>query len=495
MNSKKALVPLGITIVATLLLTILKAQPTVTYRNNYIIVTTPSIKPQDYENNTKHSYTSVFLETGDGGFLRPFTTSGYQQQTFNKRWLFRNTNLSSIIVHTNTYYDTIHRPPTDAMYELTPSPSDVGHVQYPDILSVSNPSIAITPSVVTVIPGDPMTLAITYKNATIGGDVFCYNSSVIAFYYNATATRNTDFFNPLNASSVFTIGNRQVSSIRTFNGENMRNFADLPIQVRNKLTTYNSNYSQALYFVVPFINSSTEKNIFLSLSPNPDSSNYKNLTDSVRAVMIDYNTGNIDCIDNPMSFLQVFPIRFDSRDPNFIHTIPESFKDTIPATNKKIDYHIHFSNIGAGNAQLVTIDATLPSGVPVPPYNSNPFTCTIGNTKIAVVRDGSNFATVVGASTCIYHIFRDQNKIRFTITNANLKGTVETNGINNAGDITFSLRTSLNKNDIKPCMISKMSVKFNNNNDAAKDAYFRTRVGIGIFQNCPPELNNTHVGD
>ena len=113
-----------------------------------------------------------------------------------------------------------------------------------------------------------------------------------------------------------------------------------PTSIQQSLNNLNQGYSKALFFQVPDINFTGEKNIFLSLSPNKNLSAYNNsadqITDSVKAVIIEYNSLNPSCVTVPNVYNYKFDIDFISRDPNSITTNPSNIFLSWSKKNKNI---------------------------------------------------------------------------------------------------------------------------------------------------------------
>ena len=454
MNSRKILTVL----VLSVIITTSKAQISFSYFNNTFSITTPSIKKQVI--NSQTPYTKVFLETGDGSFFQ-FTSSGILQQTFTKQWFFGSSNSCQPVAQLNTYYDTIRRPPHGSSFVFNPIISN-GVNPPQNLLSGSAVPLKITPTVTTIIPGDTMSLAITYKNVP-PQEINPFNRSVVAFYYNSTGVNNQ--FSPVNGFTQYNFSGTPVNAVRPHNGASLVAFNTLPQQIQNQLNMFSGSFSQALFFNVPYQASGPERNIFFSLAPNSNPADYNQLTSTVKAVLIDYSSVDPGLFVKK-EIVKDFDIDFVSRDPNAIKAIPYCFKSFNDAANQDIIYTIDFANIGAGNANTIQIVATIPRGILFPAEQLTILDSRIGKTPFDISKQG-NIELKTAARKCTYRLYPDTRKIKFTITNANLKGFVETKGGNNEGFIKFKLRTGNIIQD--ECMMTLVSIKFDSNaslNDA-----------------------------
>lgn len=452
---------------------------------------TPAIPNPMMINSRSISFTRVFLETGNGAFLQ-FSTENNQQQEFTKPWYFINSISRQPVVHLNTYYDTTRRPPHLSSFRFT-TPTDNTGTNFQTLLT-GNQFIKITPSVLiaspdsgTIIPGDTMALAITYKNIP-SSELYTNDRTVIAFFYNDD--NNTNVFSPINNATQYNFNGTMVNAIRLHNGESVVSPNTIPQQIRTQLDVYKGNLTQALYISAPY-SGGNERNLFFTLAPNSNPADYQRLATTVKAVLVDYKLNNLSkrLIDHAE---QPFRVSFLSRDPNYITTSPFCFKDISSATNRNVDYNVQFENIGAGNAEKIVIEVTIPKGIQFPTTGTRLFECSIGDIPVSMTTG------IVGVSfgkkerSCRYDLYPESRKIKFTISNADLKGSVEMSGINHKGQIKFKLKTSLSRNTIRQCMYSTVSIKFDSN-EVLKDICL-TRVGCGLTTPCPPEFIDVWTG-
>jgi hypothetical protein len=512
MNSRKKIAVLGLTVLVTFIFITTKAQPTFNWDNNVFRITTPAITVQDKANPP---FTRVFLETGNGAFFT-FTTNIvggspiYQAKKILQTWHFSPTKaVQQPVIQLNTYYDTIRIPPlTISIANFNPSRSSVNNIQTQNPL-VQNEFIRITPSTSTIIPGDKMTIALTYKNSANNDDAIQYNKSILAFYYNGLENPNifSEVPTGINAEP-YQFDGVSVPAIRKHNNENLITFEQIPARIRQKLMKMNPGYNKALYLSVPYDLSLSERNIFLTLAPvtlllNSDlgTSNYTSTQSSVKTVLIDYNCQNSNSPDcgtyfNSQELIQPFDIAFVSRDPNKIYTTPNcfncdsslfaaSFLCSNTYTNKPIDYKITFENIGAGMAKQIVVKVTIPKGIKFPSLTeaTRLFTCKIGETDIPIFREGSIFKKEPNLRYCLYRLNSDDKQIIFTIKNASLAGYVESNGDKSrSGVINFRLKTVSSVSGIPACMQSKVSIIFDRNNEIQASSVIR----VNCKQACPP---------
>ncbi|MEP7236656.1 MAG: hypothetical protein ABI685_02285 [Ferruginibacter sp.] len=431
-------------------------------------------------------FTRVFLETGNGNFFQ-FSTSTNASEEFIKPLYFSNSSKVQPVVQLNTFYDTTRIPPLASSFIFIP-PVDNSGTNYQSRIPNSQsilitPSIALTPGPATIIPRDTMTLAISYKAVHPAEIGILNDRTVIAFYYNASGI--TNLFSPIDAATQYNFSGTPTKAIRMHNAETIVSLSSLPSQIQGKLNENIGSFTQVLYISAPC--NSSEKNIFLSLAPNANPSDYTRLQSYVRAVVIDYRSSdpskyNVQYID------QYFGINFKSRDPSYMTVSPFTFKNKASAIDKKVNYNIHFENEGAGPAKSIIIEVEIPKGMRLPASGENMFTCTLGGRRATTVSRLTGHVMNTYPKLCHYAFDRSHNKITFTINDADLKGSVESNGINDRGDIVFSLRTqdAVNMRYLNSCMFSKVSITFDGNPPVV--SYFTTRVGPDFSIVCQPDV-------
>ncbi|MEO7308014.1 MAG: hypothetical protein ABIR78_07795 [Ferruginibacter sp.] len=390
-------------------------------------------------------------------------------------------------MHLNTFYDTTRIPPLASSFVFTP-PVDNSGTNYQSRLPGSQsimitPSIAITPGPATIIPGDTMALAISYKAIQQPELEIPNDRTVIAFYYNASGINN--LFSPVGATTEYNFGGTPTKAIRMHNTETIISLSSLPSQIQRKLKEYIGSFTQVLYINAPY--NSSEKNIFLSLAPNANPSDYTSLQSLVKAVVIDYRSSDPSKYNVQVND-QYFGIDFTSRDPSYMTVSPFTFKNKASASDKKVNYNIHFENEGPGPAKSIVIEVEIPKGMRLPASGENIFTCTMGGRRATMVSGLTAHVINTYPKICHYAFDRSHNKITFTINDADLKGTVESNGVNDRGDIVFSLRTqgAGNVRYLNQCMFSKVSITFDSNPPVV--SYFTTRVGPNFSIGCRPDL-------
>jgi hypothetical protein len=479
--------------------------------NKQFSITTPAIKLQKKGNPTP--YTRVFLETGNGAFFT-FTTNTSdgvptnQAHPFLQSWHFNppQPNQEPIhppIVQLNTYYDTIRIPPlTTSIANFDPQTSTINNP--PQNTLLSNQYLKITPSTNTIIPGDMMTVALSYKNTTPADDAVQFDRSILVFYYNGL--ENPNIFNEVPTGTnaePYQFGGVSVPALRKHNNETILSIDQVPAKIRQKLTALNPGYNKVVYISVPYDPSIPERNIFLSMAPNSDTSSYTSILSSVKTVLIDYKCNYSDPADCGKDsiiteLIEPFTIDFVSRDPNNIFTTPNCFNCrsslVAPAVNcigtyknKPIDYTIQFENIGAGVADSIRITVSIPKGIKFPSLNetTNLFSCSIGRTNIPIYRNGPPaLVNVKNMRYCSYYLNAETGQIVFTIKNSNLAGTIESRGDRSrAGKIKFRLKTVSNLSRFPTCMISKVSIVFDRNRPETTSSTIRLDCNNKI---CPP---------
>lgn len=501
-----------------------KAQIPFSYNNSTknFSITTPAIKSSGKGTQAPFKqatipFTRVFLETGNGAFFT-FTTNtndgipGNQIKTFLQNWYFSPTKpVQQPLVQLNTYYDTTRIPPmTTSIANFNPQRSTSTNPPS-QIPLAAHEFLRITPSTSTVIPGDMMTIALTYKNSS--NEIPSYNKSLLVFYYNGLENPNIFYSVPVGTGAVpYQFGGVSVPALRKHNNESILSdaqIAQLPGALISKLNTMNPGYGRAIYISVPYDPSINERNVFLSLSPNTDTLAYTSELSSVKAVLVDYN-----CFDNPNTcgsnfteLLQPFNIDFASRDPNNIFTTPNCFNcnSSLFATssacsttykNKPIDYTVQFENIGAGMAKKIVVTVSIPKGIKFPTLaeTTNLFSCKIGETDIGIYRQGGPvFVQEKNSRYCLYRLDPESNQIIFTIINANLAGIVVSDGKNRvrSGEIKFKLKTVSNLISFPDCMQSKVSILFDGNRPELGSSIIRINCNNAI---CPPTYIDPHAG-
>jgi hypothetical protein len=460
MNSKKTLAILGLII---FFIINGKAQPRLLYDNSskWFNVTIPAIDYPQKKGLTP--YTKAFLETGTGSFFI-FTTSSYQQRIINKNFNFSpSANVRPPIVQMNTFYDTTGRPPHATSIasfnpQRTTAPNPIQNELPVGTFLKINTSVS-SANACTVIPGDTMTVALTYKNSVHDGDdVSAYNNSILAFYYNGA--ENPHIFSDVPTSDntlLYQFDGVSVPALRKHNGETIMTRNEIPDAVRYQFDTANSGYSRIIYISVPYDPNTAERNLFISMAPSKVLSDYTLANTSFKAVLIDFRGQGYG---NVSEFLQPVGVDFASRDPNGIFTTPNCLDSQ--SISRPIKYRVHFENIGAGIANKISITVDVPKGIHVPDIGTNLFTCKIGNIAVPVYKEGTR-PMFSSERQCFYRLDPSANTINFTINNARLFGTIHTKGENNYtyGDIVFKLKTE--SANVPECMQSKVSIVFDTN--------------------------------
>lgn len=469
MNSKKKLAVLGIAVLATFIFTITYAQPVISYNNSRLSVATPSIDYQVFQGN-KTPFSKVFLETGSGAFFI-FQTTGYQQQTIPsplQRWYYKSNAAQQLVAQTAFYYDTIRRPPhastNSIISENTPGLNPMQTLTGSNYITVTN---AVGKN---ILPNDTMTIAISYKNTPSPSidDASGYNQSVMAFFYNSYENDKLFKTIPTGSTPLYSFHGGNIKPVRMHNGESVISLGTLPSSIQQKLIDYKANYSDAVYFGVPYNPNGIEKNIFISLVPSSADDIIETNGGYYKAVLIDYglplptvNTFEQDLITNAVS-----------HDPNGINTTPHCLSVSSPPANKKIDYEIGFENDGTGSAKTIIIEASIPLGIQFPERkikelkNIKGLRCKIGDSNVDVDWIGSPMTiSEKGQRKCTYEFKPDSRKIIFRIVNAQLSHQPGPFGKNNIGSINFSLFTYLKENvkNMPDCMYSAVSIKFDDN--------------------------------
>lgn len=470
MNSKKALVVSVFLFLASMKVI---AQLRLTYGadfNKTFSSRLPALGYPQKKGNSSIPYSKAFLETGNGSFFI-LTTNGYQQQNFSSPWNFKNGENNIIpLLQANTFYDTTGRPPhaTTIAYFNPPRTTLLNPVQH---LLAAGKFVKISTSTTsanatTIVPGDTMTIAVTYKNSSSGDELNPYNKSILAFFYDGS--ENPHIFDDIpagNGASPYFFDGVQVPALRMHNLEVVRARSEIPDAVLSQLSTAGTGYNKVLFIEPQYDGGAFEKNIFISMAPSHDTSHFTLSNSSFKAVLIDYRNSDAGKVSES---IQPFGVDFVSRDPNEIITTPHCL-DVYPIkTNKPINYAVHFDNIGAGEAKKVVVTVFVPKGITVPPGGIFPFTCMVGTRQIPVYAERSNVPQTT-TPQCFVKLDPDGNKITFRITNANLAGKLSTKNQKNYsyGDILFKLYTG--STGIKQCLESKVSIVFDTN-DAETDS-------------------------
>ncbi len=487
MNSKKKVAVLGITVLASFIFSVAYTQPIISYANNRFSVATPAIDYQVFE-GSKTPFSKVFLETGSGAFFI-FQTAGYQQQTIPsplQRWYYKSNGTQQAVAQRASYYDTFRIPP-HASTSIFNSENTLG--QNPIQNLAGSNYITLTNAVgKNILPNDTMTIALTYKNIpSSGDDVSQYNQSVIAFFYNSGENNKLFKIIPTGSNDFYSIYGGNIKPVRIHNGESIISLGALPGSIQQKLNDYKllRNYSDAVYFSVPYNPNGIEKNIFISLVP----SSADDITEAnggfYKAVLIDYNNGAT--LQTVKEFEQDLITSGMSHDPNSINTTPHCLPNHSSAANKKIDYKIEFENDGTASAETIIIETSIPLGIQFPERNINGLKCKIGGSDVDVDWVGSpQLHLGKGYRKCFYELRPQERKIVFRIVNAKLSHQPGPFKKNNIGNIEFSLLTYKpgNAANIPQCMYSAVSIKFDDNTPVIPDP---SRVMVDCKKNiCPP---------
>lgn len=445
------------------------AQPQLSYNNSNFSITAPPVN-QVFKSKP---YTRVFFETGTGEFFI-YTTQNYnpsnQQVTFNQPWYSNTTSPIQPVAQLATFYDTMIKPHSVSRIYSTPTYGTNQSVQS----KLNGGNIKITNSINnTIIPGDTMTLALTYKNtsgpAITNASCTTFNKSIMVLYYNGTG--NTSLFNTIPTASgiTYSFDGIPVNPIRMHNQEAIKDLNTFPNDVKNIVNANNTGgFSQTLVLTAPYLPNNGERNVFLSMVPVTNAFltiDQVNSSASIKAVLIDYDSLNANYCYRVSSDTQVFSINRSSRDPNSITTTPSCLEGLTQNINLNIDYMIRFENIGAGNARDIKITVSIPEGLKFPVNGDNMFKCKIEGAEIMVGKEGPK--SLLGEKKvrkCIYSLDQVNRKITFTISEANLSGTG--NGVvkksnSRRGDIRFKIPVDFSGS--ARCMFSVVSIVFDEN--------------------------------
>lgn len=312
-----------------------------------------------------------WLEYGDGGF----SSNGYSTRSLAqvsgglKNWLFVSSKLydntrDQLRIQTGGPFSQPTSPRTN-----NPSDNDVPILTTPNNSPVPN-RILITPNAYDIINKDTMCFAVTYKFQPADGK--CY---YIVFNYNYNSNNTNPAFspmasggNPTNLNLGMLIQNTRVKYARTFHLETNANPNTIP-NFQNFLSQQiNGSYANYVLMKLPICNSTeafAERNMFFSLVTNDLMANGN--TTSINAAILETNSSDnsITAIVDQytISGMQVS----SSHDPNYIAQTPVCLQ--LPKIPRLFNYHLHFQNVGAGNADQVKITLQFTPGFDFNTFN------------------------------------------------------------------------------------------------------------------------------
>jgi hypothetical protein len=438
------------------------AQNSFGYSNGTFSVSLAPINPTQAPPS---AYYKVFLETGSGRYIKSGQINdGSTIPPYNYSYPYWIGNNSQAVVTVSSYYDTTPRPPRQTALVVSNTGGQLPPAQtnLPVIGSKPQSRIGIDPCVDIVVPGDTMAVALIYKPYTNPG-----STTLVAFFYNKPL-EGGNIFSPINESASYTFNNPvPTKAIRRFNNESI--YTSLPSGVPGEIGSYLfnpangfTNYTNALYFLVPAPTSDAERNIFLSLAPTTNLSSYnKNSNTGFAAVIIPYNGSGM--LATPGTTYSPLSIRMLARDPNGITTTPHCFigsEGIVDPHNVTLASAIRIENEGPGNAKHVEVAVTIPEGVTIPTLITNAFAYVNGSTKqFKLFGQGSKYSYMVWG-----------RKITFIMQDVGLKGRLGTkNPEERKAKVWFSLKTNTT-GPIPECLYTDISIVFTNEDNSRNKA-------------------------
>jgi len=468
MNSKTRLFILSLTAFLILMHSLSFAQ-TFQYASPNFKITLPPLSASNPTQTSPLPYYTLFIETGNGRYYKNdnihYLGDGINAiPSYNVFYNYNIQSRSEAILKLVGHYDTIKPPKSLFTYRPFSNPTLDQPVSQNEL--DAGKRIGFDYSDRIVIPGDTMTLVLTYKPDTTA-------SYMVAFFYNDD--------NPVTGEKVFSeittpgqvysfsyaYGNIY-SSLSTkairVRGENVyTSLTGLPPQVSSDLVSAKGNFSDAIYFLVPAVANFEEKNIFISMACLKNSQ--IGTSTNIKAVLIKYNGSGV-IYQEPVT--ETLEIGQFATDPNGIRTTPNCLSDFPGGPfNQPIKYEINFQNDGKGDARDVEVTVGVPQGIQLPSPGLLNVKSTIS--RKSIVFKEKNDRNIKSSNTYELVTSGGQRKIIFTMPNIKLPGTSKLVNRRDAllrhGTISFTLNTISKKsnvpgNSIKECMYSDVSIVF-----------------------------------
>ncbi len=321
----------------------------------------------------------MWMEYGDGGFTTYPTTSRVLRNYYiNPSY---GTSKTSLLVVNNLYDSSIlttsrfYTQPWGSITGIALAQGDNSDTQINSnnsgapqtLLSGSGNDIALTTNVYDIVAKDTMCMAITYK---LGDDQILadYNGENNKELYIAFLYRN-DAFNPFSANQILkqsANNSHFLSSFRPHHNESI--VASIPTGFTNS-TIYNSIFSSTYntgtyfnnYVFIKIGDKHTyEQNVFLSMFVK--SVLASGGSTGLKVVLIQRAGTAPNSSFSKLAEYETAPMSyFKSHDPNYITQYPVCMN--LPKIPRNFDYHIHYQNIGAGDANKVKVRVFLPQGI------------------------------------------------------------------------------------------------------------------------------------
>ncbi len=282
----------------------------------------------------------IWVETGDGNFstIPTISINNGRGQT---RTLFA---MAALLYDTTKGRDFA----TSRFMQLNKLLAPRSGVVQPSLLTEGQ-QIRLTPNVYSMVPGDTMSIAFTYR---LPQNALSKEPQYYIVFLNKYNGRIAPISQPAFTSPRFS-GGTAIPSFRPYKGESV---------VTNG-TTFNipgfSSYNQVAAYAIPLRNMQQEINFFQSLAvPTGQAINDATPADSLFAVLAEktedgYRAVASDAIGNVRLRL--------SHDPNNLLQNPDSCIN-LPKKEMNVNYQVNFQNIGEGNADKVKILIHLPKG-------------------------------------------------------------------------------------------------------------------------------------
>ena len=446
--------------------------------NNYKVSVNnmpPIIAPGDIRIVSDSSYTGdkkrtlLWCEYGDGGFTTD-SLSITNRRAHNKY---------NTLMLAATIYDTTRDGLAKfSHFNYVGQNRDTALSDNDEPLTHHDSTVAITPSMGSIVPGDSMVFAITYKlpvpdksplpppdkdstGTRPPGDgkelsrkpspgfmlVFLYNDSI---------------FGKLESNKSINVGGAAFSSVRTAHYEE-------PSFIKREdilaIIPDAKSYNSHIFFTIKDSLRTTESNVFVTLRPGD--SILLGSTGSVKAVLIqiDSNNGTTALTIAGEATITGMPIA-RAHDPNYINQ--EKRCITTPKDHTTLSYHIHFQNDGKGIADTVIVKVALPYKAR---FNGLIFIkASIGNNRNYKLtpREDKNSDSVIFTF--------DRNFLLYgTDNNAN-----DFSNPNTMGDIFFTVKTN---SEMPDTIYSRAAIYFHSRGaDWEKPVY--TAVAVSYFTKC-----------
>lgn len=431
----------------------------------------PSLKLMNPYQNNPFPYYTLFLETGNGRYIKDSSHiyDNLQPFTYPISYYYSIPSGSLGVLNIVGHYDTT-KPPKGML--VAPGISNTVPEEPPAQNRLpAGKSIGYDYSDPYVVIDRYLTFVIHYKRSM-------YGQYMIAFFYNDNnaslgAKAFTDITDPNMTYPVSQVyGNittpYDLKAVRTRMETAYTSITNLPSQVRRGVQTLQGNFNKAVYFITDPSSNTAERNIFISLA-TPNDMGLVGSSANVKLALIKYNDNGIDGTPEVVEY--TFPVTQFASDPNGIRTFPDCINADQPGAepfSKPVQYEVNFQNDGKGVATTVEATVTIPKGIDLPISGPGSITSIVGGKTITFTKKTTGG---IIKSEATYEVVSNGGlkQIIFRLPGIKLPGTSEerTNSSKRHGNIKFTLYSIPKKNkefplltQVPSCMYSDVSIRF-----------------------------------